>query len=286
MKRITKQADLLIDLSAFSFITALAYRNEWSVTDLVWSLWISSLVMGYSIILISIGSGLIKGDMGGVQRNTSGSPVPKGLQSLPLSIFLLLPVFGFLGVCRLSLFYLLFVVLSAGLATAGILRDKKRWLFLPSLKSPLTSIIISLPAGIFMLAFFSVHFLGFHFVHSIFLNGFFPIISNSPFGKNIGETGIYAFSLAGTALVNYWPFVLASVASRLNEFRDAANPDGKNVLFKPYINVVKMHIMIFVFAGLGATGLAGYAMYPLLVLYFFPFRSIIGIFRKKDLPSQ
>jgi len=41
-------------------------------------------------------------------------------------------------------------------------------------------------------------------------------------------------------------------------------------MFLPYGNVVRMHLLIFVFAGLSAAGLASWALYPVLFFYFFP----------------
>ena len=46
-------------------------------------------------------------------------------------------------------------------------------------------------------------------------------------------------------------------------------------MFKPYLNVVRMHIVIFIFAGMAAAGLKDAALYPLLVLYFFPFGALL-----------
>jgi len=45
------------NLAAFLVGLALAWFLEWETTDLVWSLWLSSLVIGYLTILIRIGFG-------------------------------------------------------------------------------------------------------------------------------------------------------------------------------------------------------------------------------------
>ena len=41
-----------------------------------------------------------------------------------------------------------------------------------------------------------------------------------------------------------------------------------------YRNVVKMHISIFVFAGLSFTNISSVVLYYVLILYFFPFGSL------------
>ena len=46
-----------------------------------------------------------------------------------------------------------------------------------------------------------------------------------------------------------------------------------------YLNVVRMHVMIFVFAFAGSMGLTDLALYPLLILYFFPFISVLRMVR-------
>ena len=47
---------LLVDLGLFLLTLGLAWHQRWSVTDLVWGLWISSLVLGYAFIVVSIGA--------------------------------------------------------------------------------------------------------------------------------------------------------------------------------------------------------------------------------------
>jgi len=133
--------------------------------------------------------------------------------------------------------------------------------------------------GLFLLAFFTVHFGGFHIGHGVFLNAFFPLI---------GEGGDFPnpFQIIGVALALYWPMVLATFVSRFSDlpfdsemFR-ASGPTGDvktaSPLIKPYVNVIRMHILIFVFAFMHGLKLGNLAIYPVLLFYFFPWRAFFA----------
>lgn len=49
-----KTAAYLPDLTAFAFTLALAWYLDWQATDLVWGLWLSSLMVGYLVMLSQI----------------------------------------------------------------------------------------------------------------------------------------------------------------------------------------------------------------------------------------
>ena len=137
-------------------------------------------------------------------------------------------------------------------------------------------------AVVFTLGFFSIHFGGFHFVHGLFLNSFFPLVEGTPFGESIGGTFAFAFGIVNTAARSYWPFVLISAASKLGDMKRSLEPGKGPNMFLPYISVIKMHILIFVFAGLSMAGLQTWALYPVLIFYFFPagtlLKAVIGRF--------
>ena len=122
--------------------------------------------------------------------------------------------------------------------------------------------------GLFLLAFFTVHFGMFHFVHSIFLNEFFPLVT-------LGSGFPNPLAILGSALHAYWPMVLMTFVSRFRDLpRQASLAPNKNTLMTPYANVIRMHLLIFVFAGLHFAGLSRFAVYPVLAAYFFPWRSV------------
>jgi len=183
-----------VDVAAFVATVVWATIGGWQARDIVWALWVSSLVVGYATIVTSI--------VRGVRENKKG-----------------------LGV----------------LAVLG---------------------------GVGLLTFFTFHFGMFHFVHGVFLNMFFPLVED---GKTPGS--ILAFGVA--ALANYWPFVLFTLVSRID---DVGGPggvrSGSDGMTAPYKNVVRMHLLIFIFAGLHAAGLTRFAIYPVLAAYFFPWGAL------------
>ena len=132
--------------------------------------------------------------------------------------------------------------------------------------------IVSAVGGLLMLAFFTVHFGMFHFVHSVFLSLFFPLLEQGEGSIHDGPFSLFA--VLGAALRLSWPLVLMTVISRVRSFPFAGvDLSSKNAFMAPYASVVKMHILIFVFAGLHAAGLSRLAIYPVLAFYFFPWGS-------------
>jgi hypothetical protein len=188
----------LPDLLALGYSLVLAWLLKWEVKDLVWGLWLSSFVVGYLTILLTIFGPMIH-----LAKSGAGSRV-------------------------------------AGVAVLG---------------------------GLFMLAFFTVHFGMFHVVHSVFLNVFFPVEANGP----RGFPGMTAY---GQVLISYWPFVLGAAVSERANLRVALRTQN---FMGPYKNVVRMHLLIFFFAGAAAIKLDSFLIYSVvLCVYFFPFNAFFG----------
>jgi hypothetical protein len=181
-----------MEWAAFLLTVFCAVVFRWEAKDIIWGLWISSLCVGYALIVRVI--------LGGVMARP---------RELPF---------------------------AAALFGAG-----------------------------FLLMFFTFHFGMFHFVHSVFLNLFFPL---TPM-KN-GFPNIFLF--AGMALKAYWPIVLANLLVKWPDFQQVKFDlkGGQDIMMKPYATVVKIHILIFVFAGMSALHIDRFAMYPILFLFFFP----------------
>ncbi len=106
--------------------------------------------------------------------------------------------------------------------------------------------MLSLLFVLFLLTFFTIHFGGFHFVHSVFLNLFFPVVDP----KSFPSEGLYT-----EVFRRYWPFLTAAFLAERAALRTAWNAPldfrqrgGQNVLGAPYRNVVRMHLLIFFFA--------------------------------------
>jgi hypothetical protein len=128
-------------------------------------------------------------------------------------------------------------------------------------------------AAVFLIAFFTVHFGMFHFVHSVFLNAFFPVHE----GGGTSFPPVY-----GEVLARYWPFVLlAAVAERTHFRRSTGSPGAdpakasKEAMMLPYRGVIRMHLLIFVFAGAHNARIDGFPVYAVVyAAYFFPWRLV------------
>lgn len=211
-----------VDAVAFAIGLALAWWFSWRTTDLVWSLWLSSLVVGYTLIVWKLSAPLraLARNMETDQARIVGA----GPKAAALGLF----AFGTL----------------------------------------------------FALAFFTVHFGMFHYVHSVFLESFFPV-TNEPTKGLIGwSTYLVVFS-------RYWWFLPAAFLAERRAFRGTpqgadlsaflpshgANGKKRSAMMEPYKNVVRMHMLIFFFAFVHFARLENFAVYATVyAVYFFPWR--------------
>ncbi len=278
-----------IHLALFGLTVVMAVYSKWSTTDLVWSLWISSLTVGYSLILTSVVGTLLHGSPVALltrkpRTGTSASArgqIPSGIGALPLNIFLAIICLIAAGWGPLTFVVLAVVAASCALAVGGVLRTRPGFGFFPDPERGLARFVIGLPACLFMLGFFTVHFGLFHFVHGLFLNGFFPLLRQGAVGKGPEQVFGIVGACAREALVRYWAFVAASALSRVPTYVAAFRTTDGSMMFTPYLNVIRMHVMIFVFAFLGAAGLQSYGLYPLLIVYFLPVGDLLAMVRAR-----
>jgi len=145
--------------------------------------------------------------------------------------------------------------------------------------------------GLFLLAFFTVHFGMFHFVHAVFLQGFFPVKGE------LVVTGTPPASLYCEVFQRYWVFLPAAFLAERRAFRfnpaPVAEPPDTSVkaaamaarkarnakksnlagMMAPYKNVIRMHLLIFFFAAAHFAKLENFAVYAVVyAVYFFPWR--------------
>lgn len=221
------------DALAFAAGLGLAWFNQWQVTDLVWSLWLSSLVIGYAMIVWSIfGRALCSAGKAWTNRGQLAGVSP------------------------------------GPLAAGGAL------------------LVVG---GLFLLAFFTVHFGGFHYVHSVFLNLFFPV-------QPAAAKSFPGLSLYGEVFRRYWYFLPAAAIAERRAFRlvpagpavpdtsvkaadiaarKARNGFGDGGMMAPYKNVVRMHLLIFFFAFAHFAQLENFWVYATVyAVYFFPWRLV------------
>ena len=129
---------------------------------------------------------------------------------------------------------------------------------------------VAIVVGLGTLAFFTFHFGMFHFVHAVFLSGFFPL-------EGAGDEPFNFLGTVSRSTASYWPLIVASFLSRLPDiFPSSPRSFGKHSLTAPSANVIRMHLLIFVFAGLHMADLSRLAIIPVLAAYFFPWKAVFG----------
>lgn len=209
------------DALAFAAGLALAWVLRWETRDLVWSLWLSSLLVGYAMILWSI------------------------------------------------------------FAPALLLAREGRT----------SAAIAAVVGGAALVVFFTFHFGMFHFVHSAFLNGFFPVVGD---GRGLPDAGLYREVVA-----RYWWFVPVALLAEREAFKlNALTPEPPRLSVKagdiaqrkarqaqlapmsgmmaPYKNVIRLHLLIFFFAGAHFLRLDSFLVYAVVyAAYFFPWRLVL-----------
>ncbi len=263
---------------SFGATVTIAAWQGWVAKDIIWGLWISSLLIGYSFLVTMILSSYIRGSVpmnNNMQRKNIADPIKaKKYRPVVMNVAIVIAAFMFLGArSGIAWFVLLICALFSALnimvAGDGKATSRSTGSIFLQRFAALT------PSVLFMLGFFTVHFGGFHFVHGLFLNGFFPIVEWNPSGESPG--GVFGgFTVVmSKALTEYWPFIFFSAVSRFGDYRRILISRKEPNMFLPYLNVIRMHLLIFVFAGLHAAGLESYAVYPVLIFYFFPAGSIL-----------
>ena len=223
-----------LDAIAFALGLGVAWWAGWNTGDLVWSLWLSSFVVGYATIVWMIAQPSVElGVTAWRERAAVGAD--------PRSIIIL-------------------------------------WLLI-------------LAGASFLLAFFTIHFGGFHYGHSQFLISFFPM--DLPGSGRGGSAGMSTYIEVAR---RYWPFLpSAFLAHRAAFLRKPlslkpdigasmmANRKSFGSLFsEPYRNVMRMHMLIFFFFFAHFARLENFTVYAVVyAVYFFPWRLV----RKTETPT-
>jgi Family of unknown function (DUF6498) len=214
------------DAVAFVAGLAVARWTGWNSGDLVWSLWLSSLVVGYATIVWMIGQPVAELVRASWRERALMDSTPHALPAI--------------------------------------------WLLL-------------LVGALFLLAFFTIHFGMFHYVHSQILISFFPIDTGDGRATHAGMSTYLEIAR------RYWPFLpsafLAHRAAFLRkplslerDFSVASLTGGNkfgNLIAEPYRNVARMHLLIFFFFFAHFARLENFAVYAVIyAVYFFPWRLV------------
>ncbi len=209
------------DALAFALGLGLAWSTGWKTADLVWSLWLSSLTIGYATIVW-------------------GALQPAVMQ------------------------------FREGAATRGV---------------------AAVVGGFALIAVFTVHFGIFHAAHAGILSQFFPLFPEHK------QKGFIDFTLLAEVVRRYGWFVPVALIAERQAFRLPAVPPeppemsvkapdiaarktrqaiGSSLVFRPYVNVVRLHLLIFFFAAVHFAQLESFAVYAIVyAVYFFPWRLVI-----------
>ncbi len=236
---------MLPDLFAFALGLGAAWILRWQTTDLVWSLWLSSLTLGYLTILSTMGG------------------------------------YAYMGICALT-----------------HPEFPKKYL--------LPGALIGAAVMLFFLAFFSFHFCTFHSVHAGFLSLFFPLegVPKDAFFDafmnpiRLWETVFRYMPLAYAgflipAIIAERKYLFASFIASVKEGRAIRESDGKGVrglmpagkgsggqnlkdpFARPYLNVIRMHLLIFFFAACHFLKVESFLVYAVVYsVYFFPLEGL------------
>ena len=229
------------DLLAFALGLAIAWGFHWKTSDLVWSLWLGSLTLGYLTFFSTVIAGAW---------------------------------IGFLVITRPDF------------------PAKRRW----------PAALGGSAVALFLLGFFSLHFGAFHSIHAGFVAIFFPLADVPP--EAFFDCFLNPFRLLATAFRHvaplYGAFLLPAVIAERNQvfaavgtallvaqenrpglewtkrFSAGAADDFKrhNPFTRPYVNVIRLHLLIFFFAACHALQIESFPVFAVVyAVYFFPWKA-------------
>jgi hypothetical protein len=238
----------LFEILAFLLTAFFAFHFEWQANQLCWGLWVSSLLTGWVVILLSVLRTLL---------HLAGIPVLReedlDEKGDPLSAFFRAKAFG------------------------KTLKETKN----PLASLPMILIVIgSIGIG----AFTWFHFTFFHTAHAMLMSFFLQMEPLSLFGPN-GFINADKGVVLAYLIENYWPMILGTFIARRGIIL-SGNP-GFN-LKAIYGGVMRIHFFILLSAFLFFLIYFGIEVYQrvllliLLFLFFFPIR----IFRRQSASSS
>lgn len=235
---------LLPDLLAFGISLGVAYGLGWEARDLVWSLWLGSLVLGYLTLLSTLGAGAYCGLCALRHKDFKKRyRWPAVLIGAGIGLFFL----GFFSLhfCGfhaghsvfLQMFFPLPGVPSMGFGDAFIN---------PPLLWALVFRHLLAPYGLFLIPAIIAER---HYV-------FGPLIR-----------AVHMVSRAGE--------MSAADAGRLAEAAGGEDRSMGDVMARPYRNVIRMHLLIFFFAACHFLKVQSFLVYAVVYsVYFFPWRAM------------
>lgn len=253
------------DFLGFGTAIFLAWWLDWKTADLVWSLWLSSLLLGYLTILFTIVR-LFCWAQWMAGKAEDGTLSLEEFQKIA-ALHPQRPVQGSAH-----------SVSGAGAGTVAFSPRGFRW--------------FALGIALFFLGFFSLHFCGFHAGHAGFLSSFFPLDAVKPadfLGNFMWPPGLLTVAMRELLPIYGWFLLAALLSERGRIFRGRFPTPGTtheeamthlksvkgDIFFEPYKNVIRMHLLIFFFFGAHLLGFDHFVVFVVVYsLYFFPWKKL------------
>lgn len=243
----SRWAEAWPDALAFVAGLAVAWHAGWTTADLVWSLWLSSLVVGYAMIVWMIFGQAVFGEKGaaGQAIKVNGKPVMLGGPALLIGGLFLLAFFTF----HFGMFHFVHsVFLKAFMPIDGFTERsmpgwgyyaeviKRYWIFLPMAFLAERQAFRLLPKS----------------AQAPEATGSRPPLLATDAGAEAEASG--------------------RVAGEADKKQEAFGPGG---MMAPYKNVIRMHLLIFFFAFAHFAKLESFLVYAVVyAVYFFPWRLV------------
>jgi hypothetical protein len=280
----SKKGDIILGLVMFFVNLAWAVYQQWEVSDLLWSLWISSLLLGYGYIFISMFASLFS-------MNRPALVLEEGRRTdvlapgIGFNLFLFLAIFFSSGFSTYTLIMFIILISSVLVSLNAETKKKLRIDFVPNFPLTVSLFFLSIPMALFMLSFFTVHFVGFHLAYSMVINEYFPLVARADF-QDFRDFLDYVKNILQITISRYWVFISFSALSRLRLYGNASKSGGSS-FFMPYKNVFRMHVTIFLIVLLNIYQISHYLLYAVFIIYFLPVADLFRlIFPKKSTAKQ
>jgi len=279
--------EIMVGLIIFFINLVWAVGQQWSVTDMLWSLWISSLVLGYGYIFISIFASFFS-----VNRSTLLKDENRRTDVLApgvvFNLMLFLMIFFSSGFSWYSFIMFIILISSVAVSLSEETKKKLRIEFIPHFPLPVVLFLLSVPISLFMLVFFTIHFVGFHFAHSMILNEYYPLVEHVETEDPFSGFVAYMKNILQITVSRYWVFIGFSALSRLKLYGTASEA-GRGSFFMPYKNVIRMHFTIILIVIMDVLRLSHYLLYVVFIIYFLPAGDLIRLVipkKKSEQPSH
>jgi hypothetical protein len=276
----SKKGDIILGLVMFCVNLIWAVYQQWEVSDLLWGLWISSLLLGYGYIFISMFSSLFSMNRPALvlEEDRRTDVLAPGIA---FNLLLFLVVFFSSGFSRYSLIMFIILISSVLVSLNAETKKKLRLDFIPNFPLAVSLFLLSIPMALFMLSFFTVHFVGFHLAYSMAINEYFPIVRRPEF-QDFTDFLDWVKNILQITISRYWVFISFSALSRLRLYGNASASGGSS-FFMPYKNVFRMHATIFLIVLLDIYQASHYLLYAVFIIYFLPVADIFRlVFPKKS----